>query len=405
MPAYRFQTVDNAGQHNTGVIQADTARLGREALRERGLVVLDIELVDTGPEQAKTSLTPARGLKLSQLALLLGQLASILRAGLPLERALDACSRAVTGDREKEVLAALQSDVLAGFPLSEAMRRQPRVFDGFCVASVRAGERTARLDQVIGSLSHHLERREAINQKIRLALIYPALLVGVSLIIIIGLMQFVIPQVAAVFAHNKHGLPLITRALLNIAEFLKTSWLWASLVMIAAGFGLSHAWRTLPALRGTAEQWMLKLPILGPIIVDTDMAKVISTLGLLTGHSVPLVVALKAANEVASLDLIRTGMKQVGESVEQGSSLQRAMNEARSFPPIVVLLVGSGEESGRLPAMLDEAAQRLTTGVTTRIDALLRLFEPLVVLVMGGVVLLIVLAVLLPIFEMNQLVK
>jgi len=405
MPAYRYQAVDTAGKRESGLIQAETKRLARESLRERGFIVLDLDAVEGDlPAAGKAGKTRGR-LSHARLGLLLGQLGSILRAGVPIERALDACGQSVTGEREKEVLAALRSDVLAGFPLSEAMRRQRRIFDAFCVAVVRAGERSGLIDQVIERLADHLERRHAISQKIQLALIYPALLVAVSLLIIIGLMQFVIPQVAGVFAHNKQSLPALTRALLNIADVMRAGWPWMLLMLVVAGVWLKMFWSRMAGLRARWQRLLTRVPILGSIMHDSDVSRVVSTLGLLTGSGVPLVAALSASTEVAGLHAIRKGFEAVGEAVEQGTSLGRAMTEARCFPPIVPLLAGSGEESGRLPEMLDEAARRLADSVETRIDALVRLFEPAVVLFMGGAVLLIVLAVLLPIFEMNQLVK
>ncbi|MEY3201534.1 MAG: hypothetical protein RIR70_1084 [Pseudomonadota bacterium] len=405
MPAYRYQAVDNSGKRETGLLQAETRRLARETLRERGIIVLELEAVESDAPGGGKPLKARGRLSAARLGLLLGQLGSIMRAGVPIERALEACGQSVTGEREKEVLAALRSDVLAGFPLSEAMRRQRRIFDPFCVAVVRAGERSGLIDQVIERLADHLERRHAISQKIKLALIYPALLVGVSLIIIIGLMQFVIPQVAAVFAHNKQGLPALTRALLNTADFLRASWLWLFVVLLAAAVWLKLFWARMSGLRSRWQAFLGRVPVLGAILHDSDVARVVSTLGLLTGSGVPLVSALSASTDVAGLEAIRKGFREVGEAVEQGASLGRAMTDAQCFPPLVPLLAGSGEESGRLPEMLDEAARRLSSSVEVRIDAMVRLFEPAVVLFMGGAVLLIVLAVLLPIFEMNQLVK
>lgn len=402
MPAYRFKTVDAHGRHDSGLIQADTARLAREVLRQRGLIVLDVQAVESGtarPGAEKHSLTLAR------LGLMLGQLASILRAGVPLDRALEACGAATAGEVEKDSLAALRADVLAGFPLSQAMARQPRVFDAFCVATVRAGERSGLLDQVLSRLAEHLDRRAALGQKIQLALLYPALLVGVSLLIVIGLLQFVVPQVAGVFAHNQQALPVLTRALLATSAALKGNGLWLLVVLAGLCWGAVRLWRRLPGLRARAQRALLGAPALGPILAESDIARVTATLALLGGSGVPLVAALGACADVATLDRTRQGVRQACAAVEEGASLKRALQDTGVFPPLLVLLVGSGEESGRLPQMLQEAADRLASSAELRMNTLVRLFEPAVVLIMGFAVLLIVLAVLLPIFEMNQLVK
>lgn len=399
MPAYRFSAIDADGRAASGLLDADSPRLVRQHLRERGLIALTVEPV--------TSLETGRGRALSaaRVSLMLGQLASILRAGVPLARALEVCLEASDEPRTRQALAALKADVLAGFALSDAMARQPRLFDAFCVAVVRAGEKSGLIDQVIERLALFLERRATLSQKIRLALVYPALLCAVSLAIILALLQFVIPQVASVFAHNKQALPLVTRVLLGAADFLKSTGLVVLPTLAVAGWGLTKWLRGSAPGRARAERAVLALPAIGRILRDGDIARTTSTLALLAGSGVPLTAALTAAREVASLASTKSAMAQVSEAVEEGSPLARALAQTGAFPPLLVLLATSGEESGRLPAMLDEAASRLDEAVRLRVDTVVRLFEPAVVLVMGAMVLFIVLAVLLPIFEMNQLVK
>jgi general secretion pathway protein F len=400
VPAYRYRAVDAAGGKHSGLLQADTRRLAREALRARGLIVLAIDAVAGGTPAGRAKRIPG-----ARLGLMLGQLGSILRAGVPLEKALEAAGAAGAKAAEKELLAALRADVLAGFPLSEAMARQVRVFDPFSVAVVRAGERSGLLDEVISRLARHLEQRQAIALKIQLALIYPVVLVAVSCLTIIGLLHFVVPQIAGVFAHSKQALPLLTRALLAASNALKSGGL--PLLFFTALIGAAGVliWRRVPALRDRWQSLLLRLPVLGNIRLEADVARAVSTLALLTGSGVPLSTALLACQDVARVPRTRQGLADVRTAVEQGTSLKRAMEEAGVFPPLLVLLAGSGEESGRLPAMLEEAADRLFDSVDVRVNTLVRLFEPAVVLLMGLAVLLIVLAVLLPIFEMNQLVK
>ena len=398
MPSFRFEAVDANGRTEKGLVEADSAPAARAALRARGLVPLGVD-----PTVTKTAFRRRRFSE-AELALATRQLASLLAAGLPVAQALSATIDQAEERPVREVLAAVRSDVFAGHRLADALGQFPREFPEVYRASVAAGEDSGQLGGVMERLATYLEERMALRGKILGAFLYPAVVTAVALAIVIFLMTYVVPQVVEVFANTRQALPWPTRVLLAMTWFIRVGGIWLLLALVAAGFGV-RAWLRLPGRRLVLDRWLLGLPLFGRILRGVDTARFASTLAILAGAGVPLLRALDAARATLANSVLATAVAEIIESVREGQALAAALGRQKVFPPVLVHLAASGEATGTLPAMLERAAANLSREAERRALALSTLLEPLLILAMGAIVLGIVLAVLMPIIEINSLVR
>ncbi len=405
MTAFRFKAYDGEGKLQKGVQEADTPRQLRALLRERGLVVADISAISHGllPSRADW-LVWKRGLNDMQLSMITRQFATLLSAGMPVEQTLNALIDQVDSERERNVLAGVRSEILAGQPLARAMRRFPNDFSELYVTLIGAGEQSGRLGEVMERLADYIESRQIFRQKVITALLYPMIVTVVAAMVVFGLLVYVVPQVVQVFQDTKQTLPLLTQALIWLSALLKSG---GAIMLAAALLAFWQAKRLLrnPARRERLHRWLLRLPLLGRLIRGINSAQFSSTLGILVGSGVPLLTALHAGAGVIGNLPMRKAVEQAANKVREGAGLARSLGAARLFPPLLVHMIAVGEASGRLAQMLERAASQQSREIEGRIIRITGLLEPLLILVMGGVVLLIVLAVLLPIFEMNQMVR
>jgi len=331
-------------------------------------------------------------------------MATLLDSGLTMEQALAALIEEAEAPRTREVLARVKAEVMAGASLAAALGSQARSFPEFYCALVHGGEESGALPTVLQHLADYLDARQALRQKTSLALLYPVLVGVVALAIVTGLLVYVVPQVVQVFQQSRQALPLLTRALIGLSDFLRAAWPYLLAVFIAIGTGARLALRR-PGPRRRWHAFLLRLPVLGPLIRGVDTSRFASTLAILVGGGVPLLAALASGARVMSNAVMREAVERAIERVREGASLARALGETRAFPPLLVHLVASGEASGKLEQMLGRAARLETQALERRLAVFLTLLEPLMILAMGAAVLLIVLAILLPIIEINQLVR
>ncbi|WP_035060761.1 type II secretion system inner membrane protein GspF [Andreprevotia chitinilytica] len=401
MTAFRYQAVNQAGAEQRGVIEADSLRQARVSLRDQGLWVS--ELAELTAENQSGGRGGPR-LSTAQLALLTRQFATLLDAGLNIEQALVVLAEQSENEKEKRLVAALRSEILSGASLSSALARHPGTFPELYRTIVAAGEESGKASAVMQRLADYLEARAALGAKVMLAFIYPIVVVVVSLMVIVGLLTWVVPQMVTVFQSAKQTLPFLTRALLWISAFVRNWGLVALVVLALAGFG---AWRALkdPAVKRRYHAWKLSLPLFGRFELASNTARLASTLAILVGSGVPLLSAMQAAAGVVSSLPLRDAVSEAAKQVREGVTLSRALGQSKRFPPVLIHLIGSGEVTGRLEKMLDKAAGQQAQELENRVATFTGLLGPIMVLIMGGVVLLIVLAILLPVFEMNQLVK
>ena len=403
MPAFRYEAADASGRTDKGVIEADSARQARTVLRARGLTPL---VVDALGAQATKRAASSFGKRLTaqENALVTRQLASLLVAGLPLDEALaalaDQAERAYVG----ELLAAIRSEVVGGSSLSVALAQHPRDFPDIYRALVSAGEHSGNLGLVLTRLADYIESRNALTSKIKLAFTYPAIVTVVAFAIVIFLLSYVVPQVVSVFANTKQKLPTLTVIMLWLSDFVR-NWGWlAAIVLVVIGLIIRNLLKQ-PALRLSWHKWLLTAPLFGKLVRGYNTARFASTLAILTSAGVPILRGLQAAGETLNNVALKTNVEDASTRVREGTSLARALAAQNQFPPVLVHLIRSGEATGNLPAMLERAAQGEAQELERRTLFLTGLLEPALILTMGVVVLLIVLAVLMPIIEINQLVR
>lgn len=404
MAGFRFEAVDAAGRREAGVLEADTPRQARAQLRERGLIPTRVDvLLENAENQPKRSFRE-RGLSAADLALSTRQMATLLAAGLTMEESLSACIEQSESVPTQRVLAGVRGEVLAGASLSRAMARYPAVYSELYRAIVASGEDSGKLGAVLERLADYIEARNALSRRVSLAFIYPALVTGVSILVVTGLLTYVVPQVVAVFENSHQTLPLLTQLLIGLSGLLRSFGLYLLGALAVALFLFRQALRG-EAFRHRWHTFLLRLPLIGRLTRALNTARLTSTLAILAGSGVPILAALQAAAGVVTNLPMRAAVEEIQKRVREGGSMSRAIAATGLFPPVMAHLVASGEKSGRLPEMLERIATQQTQELDTKVLSLTALLEPLLILVMGGVVLLIVLAILMPIFEMNQMIR
>ncbi len=402
MPSFRFEAVDAAGKAERGLIEADSERAARGQLRARGLLPLQVEALSPRGGAAPSWFAPR--LTDTELAWATRQLASLLSARLPLDAALSATAEQAERKHVSEVISAIRAEVRSGHRLADALSTRPRDFPDIYRALVAAGEESGDLANVMERLADYIEERNTLQSKVKTAFIYPAIVSLVSVGIVIFLLGYVVPQVVSAFSQAEQSLPLLTRIMLGLSDFVR-EWglaLGAALVLAAL------VWRALlrnPVTRLAWHRRILRMPLAGRFSLGMNAARFASTLAILTGSGVPLLRSLEAARQTLSNMKLQTDVADAITRVREGTSLAQALQVQKSFPPLLIHLTASGEKTGTLPELLERAAQTLGRELERRAMALTALLEPVLILVMGGFVLLIVLAVLLPIIEINQLVQ
>ena len=400
MPTFRYEAAHDSGRIEKGVLDADSARAVRAQLRTRGLAAILVEGIDGGA--ATSAGAPAIGA--ATLALATRQLASLLSAGLPLDAALSTLAEQADDPRQRHLFRAVRADVVAGQRLADALARHPRAFPRVYCATVAAGEEAGDFGKVLERLAQYLEDRQALRGKLLAAATYPAIVSGLAVVIVLFLMTSVVPQVVQVFEHTRQTLPWPTRALLAVSTALRVAGLPLLAVLIAGAFGL-RALLKQPGPRSAWDRAILRLPLLGRLVRGVDTARFASTLAMLADAGVPMLRALAGAEATLSNSVLRASVRGVIDQVREGAGLGRALGQTQAFPPVLIRLIEVGEATGDLPRMLGHAARDQACEVERRATAAAGLLEPALVLVMGAVVLAIVLAVLLPIIELNQLVR
>ncbi|MDH0300861.1 MULTISPECIES: type II secretion system inner membrane protein GspF [unclassified Pseudomonas] len=400
MNRYRYEAADAQGRIVNGLLEADSPGAAMVQLRLLGLTALEVEVQAAG--QGVGLFSP----KLSDgdLAWATRQLASLLAAGLPLEAALGATLEQSERKHVAQVLGAVRADVRSGMRLADALAERPRDFPDIYRALVAAGEESGDLAQVMERLADYIEDRNTLRGKILTAFIYPGVVGLVSVGIVIFLLSYVVPQVVSAFTQARQDLPGLTLAMLGASDFVREWGVLCFVVMAAALWGWRIYLRA-PAARLAWHGRILRLPLFGRFVLGLNTARFASTLAILGSAGVPLLRALEAARQTLGNDRLDQCVSEATARVREGAGLASALALEKVFPPLLIHLIASGEKTGNLPPMLDRAADSLAKDIERRAMGMTALLEPLMIVVMGGVVLLIVMAVLMPIIEINQLVQ
>ena len=399
MSAFRFEAVDAEGRMRNGLLDAADARTARDLLRADGLTPTSVD-----PAPSRDAPLVRTKLPAASLALVTRLAASLLQSGMPLEQALTAVSEQADDAQALMLLTAIRAQVMAGESLPAALSRFPRTFSPLYRGLIAAGTETGRLPEVMARLADYLDARLALRQKFVVALIYPALVTIVAIGVIAVLVTYVVPQVVSVYQQSRQTLPLLTQALIATSDFLRaTGWLWLAVVVIAAG-AFIVAWRR-EHTRARIHAALLRVPAAGHLAASLDTARYASTLAILVGSGAPLLRSLEAACDVVRMIPLARAARTAAGLVREGVSLSRALKEQKVFPPVLIHLVANGEQSGALAPMLVRAAVELEREAERRLTWLAALIQPTLIVLMGGIVLVLVLAVMLPIVTMNQLVR
>ena len=406
MPAYTYEALTPQGATERGVVEADSERAARSQLRTQALIPLNIEAVAPDKPRVKGDvvLWQARVFSRTDLVVWTRQLASLVGAGLPLERALSALSEEANNPAQRDLVAQVRAEVNAGAPLAQALAQHPREFDALYTAVIEAGEQSGRLSQVLLQLAKDQETAHTMRNKLLAASLYPAIVSAVALLIVLFLLAYVVPQVAQVFTSTQRTLPALTVAMLFISEVVQATWLLGLVLLVVATVVLRMLLRQ-TTFRLAFDQLWLRLPLLGRLGLGYNAARFASTLALLVGAGVPMLKALQTAAQTLSNLALREHAMQAIELVREGAPLASALAQNKRLPGVLSMFARLGEQTGQLPAMLQHAADHLGEEVQRRAMQLATLLEPLLIVTMGLVVMLIVLAVMLPIIELNQFVR
>ena len=406
MPAFRYEAVDDDGKTKKGVLNADSARAARADLRSQGMTPITVGAIASQVDESGQTKARSFGDKLStnELSLFTRQLASLLEASLPLEQAFSALLEQAERTYLRDLIASIRSEVMGGASLSDALSHHPRDFADIYRALVASGEQIGQLAKVLSRLADYIERRNALVQKVKLAFTYPAIVTVVAFAIVIFLLTYVVPQIVSVFANTKQKLPLLTIMMLAVSDFVRNYGWMVLIVVIAFGF----AWRA--ALKNVDiklrwHTWLLTAPLYGKFERSLNTARFASTLAITTGSGVPILRALQTSRDTLSNIAMRQQVEEAANSVREGVGLARALSAHKHFPPMLIHMIRAGEITGELPAMLERASNAQEQDLERRALTIAGLLEPALILAMGVVVLLIVLAVLMPIIEINQLVR
>ncbi len=406
MGAFNFRALDAGGKIVKGVIEADSERHVRTQLRARDLK--PVEVIAASGNTKEKAVKGWRGLfvtRISQtdLALLTRQLATLIQSNMPLDEAITATAQQARREKIKTLVLQVRSRVVEGHTLAYALGDFPHVFNEMYRAMVRAGESAGFLGTVMERLADYTENRQYTQQKLKMAMIYPVILLGVAVAVISLLMIVVVPKLIGLFAHSKAELPLLTRLLISASHFFSNYFLLTVAAIVALLWFARRSLRD-PARRRVWHRFLLKLPFVSGLLIAMDTARFASTLSILTTSGVPLLEGLRIAGEVLTNIELREASKQVANSVQEGGSLHRALAQTELFPPMMVHMVASGEASGELEAMLARSALNQERELEMTLGSMMAIIEPVMVIVMAVFVILIVLAILMPIIEMNKLV-
>jgi general secretion pathway protein F len=404
MGAFEYVALDKTGKESKGLIEGDTPKHVRQILRDRHLLPIQITEVAQKEARRQRSFSLRSGISPGELALITRQLASLSQSGLPLEEALLAVGQQNDQPRTKSILLGVRSKVMEGHSLADGLGEFPQAFPELYRATVDAGEQSGHLDVVLERLADYTEERQALRQTITNALIYPIVLVLMSVGIISFMLASVVPKIVSVFENTGGELPGLTRILIATSDFLRDNWIWVLLAIAAGAYGI---WWLLQkdGPKRRYHRFLLRMPITNRLTRGINTARFTRTLSILAGSGVPILEALKISAEVVENLPMRDAVNEAAVRVREGAAISTSLGASKLFPPMMIHLVSSGEASGRLDEMLARAASNQEREVNGLIATLLGILQPLLIIFMGAVVMTIVLAILLPIFEINNLIR
>ena len=409
MAAFEYTALDNKGKEKKGVLEGDSPRQVRQMLRDKGMTPLEISASSgENTKKQKNNKTPKkitkRGISASDLSLFTRQLATLVRAAIPLDEALSAVGNQTEKPHVKSMVFALRAKILEGHTLADGLSDYPKIFPQLFRATVAAGESSGHLDVVLDRLADYTESRQLMASKIAQATIYPAILTVMAFLVVTGLLMFVVPSIVEVFDSSGQELPGITKAMISLSELLQNWWGLMLAIIIGVHF-TTRKFLAVPYNKRKYHLFLLKLPVIGKLVRGLNTARFSRTLSILSSSGVPVLDALQLAAPVVENLPMQDAIFDAADKVREGSSIYAALDRSKLFPPMTLHLISSGEKSGNLEDMLNKAAEQQERELEALIATFMGLFEPILIVTMGGIVLVIVLAILLPIINMNDMMK
>ncbi len=405
MEAFEYTSLDPNGKQKKGIIQADNEKQARQLLRNQQLVPVQIaQVIERSHNNISQNRTQRLALKKTELPLFIRQLATLVQAGLPIDDALKTLIEQSESKNSERILSTIHAKVMEGQSLAAAMRIFPRAFDELVATSIEAGEQSGQLEPVLLQLADYLETRDEMGKQSTSALIYPIVLMVTAILVVAGLMVYIVPKVIQVFESSQVKLPVMTEVLISMSHFLANYGIYMLLLMLVLLVGFLLL-RNYPPFRIAWHRLLLRIPGIGRLIRVGQAARFTRTLGILTQSAVPIVSSLSLAKQVVNNEIMKQACEQTATAVREGSSLAQAMKNTRQFPPLSIKLVHSGEQSGQLSQMLVRSALVQEKDVENKVKTLIGAIQPLAILFVGMMVLFIVLAMLLPIFQINTIIQ
>lgn len=405
MPAFHYVIINTQGKEQKGVLEAESEKHARELLRKKAWIPIKVQLSQTKKTTKVNNFfkwRPTRGLKSKELALITRQFATLLAAGLPLEEALLAVSEQIERGHIQGLILSVRSKVLEGHSLATALKEFPEHFSGLYAATVAAGEKSGHLDKVLARLADYTEQQWQMQQKLKTALIYPSVIILVAVGIVGFLLEYVVPKMVGVYGHLNQSLPMMTEVLISISNFVKNKGLYCLLIIGIVILIWRHFYKKNENLRERTHLFLLRLPLIGYFIKTADTARFSRTLSILSASGVPVLEAMNIASQLILSIPIKRAVAGGVKKIREGTAIHLALKQTTFFSPMSVHMVASGEASGQLESMLERVAFNQEQEIVRLIEVALALFEPIIIIVMGAIILFIVLAVLLPIFQLNQ---
>lgn len=404
MPAFEYTALNSKGNEETGILDGDNAKQVRQLLRDSNLTPLEINQVEKSESNDKNKVKRAGRVKAADLALLTRQLATLVQSGSPLEEALATTAKQTEKRNIKHILSAVRTRVVEGYSLADGLKTYPSVFPAMYRATIAAGEQSGHLDAVLERMADYTESRQETQQRIANAMFYPVILTIVSIAIVAGLLGFIVPKIVDVFDNMGQELPPMTRALITVSDFVREYGLFIAAFLFLLYIVFKMAVKT-PKWRYHYHSLLLKIPLIKKMVRGLNTARFARTLSILASSGVPILDAMSISAKVVQNMPMRQAVEAAAHKVREGKAINRALDQSGYFPPMTVHLIASGESSGKLDEMLERAAVQQERETDSMLSNMLGLFEPILILVMGSVVLLIVLSILLPILNLNQLVQ
>ncbi len=405
MPAFEYSALNTKGQEETGILDADNAKQVRQLLRDSHLTPLDVNQVEKSEKSGgKAAVKRAGRVKAADLALLTRQLATLVQSGSPLEEALATTAKQTEKRNIRHILSAVRSKVVEGYTLADGLKTYPSVFPDMYRATVAAGEQSGHLDAVLDRMADYTESRQETQQRISTAMFYPVILTILSIAIVAGLLGFIVPKIVDVFENMGQELPVMTQMLIKVSEFVRAYGLYIAVALVIA-FIIFKQVIKIPKWKYRYHNFLLKVPLIKKMVRGLNTARFARTLSILASSGVPILDAMSISAQVVQNLPMRKAVEDAAVKVREGMAINRALEQSGYFPPMTVYLIASGESSGKLDEMLERAAMQQERETDAMLTNMLGIFEPMLILIMGGVVLLIVLSILLPILNLNQLVQ